>query len=81
MCTVHHHRRASCATAVMLGGRAVNNWHYRFTNGGGTDVTESFQIPVPALLRATSFLGFLRKRRNMRDMRSTLERIKDVVEA
>jgi len=82
MCTVHHHRRASCATAVMLGGRAVNNWHYRFTpNGGGTDVTESFQIPVRALLRATSFLGFLRKRRNMRDMRTTLERIKDVVEA
>jgi hypothetical protein len=68
--------------AVLLGSRAVNNWHYRFTpNGGGTDVTESFQIPVPALLRATSFLGFLRKRRNMRDMRTTLERIKDVVEA
>ena len=68
--------------AVLLGSRAVNNWHYRFTpNGGGTDVTESFQIPVPALLRATSFLGLLRKRRNMRDMRTTLERIKDVVEA
>jgi Polyketide cyclase / dehydrase and lipid transport len=68
--------------AVLLGSRAVNNWHYRFTpNGGGTDVTESFQIPVPALLRATSFVGFLRKRRNMRDMRTTLERIKDVVEA
>jgi hypothetical protein len=68
--------------AVLLGIRAVNNWHYRFTpNGGGTDVTESFQIPIPALLRATSFVGFLRKRRNMRDMRTTLERIKDVVEA
>ena len=44
-------------------------------------MTESFAIPLPALLRATSFLGFLRKRRNMRDMRTTLERIKDVVEA
>jgi hypothetical protein len=36
---------------------------------------------LPAFLRATSFLGFLRKRRNMRDMRTTVERIKDVVEA
>jgi hypothetical protein len=42
-------------------------------------VTESFRIPVPPLLRATSFIGYLRKRRNMRDMR--IERIKDVVEA
>jgi Polyketide cyclase / dehydrase and lipid transport len=68
--------------AVLLGNRAVNNWHYKFTpNGSGTDVTESFRIPVPPLLRATSFMGYLRKRRNMRDMRTTLERIKDVVEA
>ena len=68
--------------AVLLGNRAVNNWHYKFTpNRSGTDVTESFQIPVPALLRATAFLGFLRKRRNLRDMRTTLERMKDVVEA
>ena len=36
---------------------------------------------MPEFLRATSFLGFLRKRRNMRDMRTTLERIKEVVEA
>jgi hypothetical protein len=50
-------------------------------HGSGTDVTESFRVPVPPLLRATSFLGYLRKRRNMRDMRTTLERIKDVVEA
>jgi hypothetical protein len=44
-------------------------------------VTESFWIPVPTILRATAFLGFLRKRRNVRDMRTTLERIRDVVEA
>ena len=68
--------------AVLIGNRAVNNWHYRLTpKGDGTVVTESFWIPVPAVLRATAFLGFLRKRRNMRDMRTTLERIKDVVEA
>ena len=50
-------------------------------NGNGTDVTESFKVPMPEFLRATSFLGFLRKRRNLRDMRTTLERIKAVVEA
>ena len=67
---------------VLVGNRAVNNWRYKFSpNGDGTDVTESFSIPVPAFLRPTSFLGYLRKRRNMRDMRTTLERIKNVVEA
>lgn len=67
---------------VLLGDRAVNTWHYRFTQtDDGTDVTESFRVPVPAWLRATSFLGFLRKRRNLRDMRTTLERIKAVVES
>jgi hypothetical protein len=67
---------------VLVGNRAVNNWRYEFVpNGDGTDVTESFSIPVPAFLRPTSFLGYLRKRRNMRDMRTTLERIKEVVEA
>jgi hypothetical protein len=66
---------------VLLGSRAVNNWHYEFNpNGSGTDVTESFWIPVPPILRATSFLGYPRKRRNMRDMRTTLERIKAYVE-
>jgi hypothetical protein len=66
---------------VLVGNRAVNNWRYDFEpNGEGTDVTESFSIPVPAVLRLTSFLGVLRKRRNMRDMRTTLERIKAVVE-
>ena len=67
---------------VLVGDRAVNNWRYEFSpNGEGTDVTESFSIPVPAFLRPTSFLGYLRKRRNMRDMRTTLERIKGAVEA
>jgi hypothetical protein len=67
---------------VLVGNRAVNNWRYEFVpTGDGTDVTESFSIPVPAFLRPTSFLGYLRKRRNLRDMRTTLERIKDVVEA
>ncbi len=67
---------------VLVGNRAVNNWHYEFTpTEHGTDVTESFWIPVPTILRATAFLGFCRKRRNERDIRTTLERIRDVVEA
>jgi hypothetical protein len=31
-------------------------------------------------MRPTQLLSFLRKRRNIRDMRTTLERIKQVVE-
>ncbi|GFG65131.1 cyclase [Mycobacterium kubicae] len=69
--------------AVFLGERPVNNWHYRLVPAGdGTDVTESFRlnnapwVPIYWLLG-----GFLRKRRNLRDMTKTLHRIKDVVEA
>jgi hypothetical protein len=68
--------------AVLMGDRAVNNWHYEFVpRGDGTDVTESFRTIESALLRPIEFLGYLRKRRNLRDMRTTLERIKKVVEA
>lgn len=68
--------------AVLAGERAVNNWHYAFTpNGDGTDVTESFRTIESPLLRPIEFLGYPRKRRNLRDMRTTLERIKVVVEA
>ena len=68
---------------VLLGGRAVNNWHYAFTpTGQGTDVTESFWIgfddsKVPRILK---FLGEPRRRRNIRDMTKTLQRIKAVIE-
>lgn len=68
---------------VLLGNRPVNNWHYRFVpTGGGTEVTESFRMnegPMTTLFGL--FGGQLRKRRNIRDMRKTLERIKAVVEA
>ena len=69
---------------VLLGDRPVNNWHYRLapSGGGGTDVTESFRLtPAPWLGVYWFFGGFLRKRRNVRDMTKTLNRIKDVVEA
>ncbi|MBJ7339186.1 SRPBCC family protein [Mycolicibacterium sp.] len=68
---------------VLLGDRAVNNWHYRFTPAnGGTEVTESFRMSEGLMTTLFGiFGGQLRKRRNVRDMRKTLERIKAVVEA
>ena len=64
------------------GDQAVNNWHYRFTpRGDGTDVTESFRLNSALPVRVFwMFAGYLRGRRNVRDMRTTLERIKKVVE-
>jgi len=68
--------------AVLAGDRALNNWHYRLEpSGEGTDVTESFWMPKSALMQVFRvFGGFLRERRNKRDMRTTLERIQKVVE-
>jgi hypothetical protein len=68
---------------VLVGDRPVNNWHYRFTpTDGGTEVTEAFRMTDnPALNFYSLLLGRLRTRRNKRDMRKTLERIKAVVEA
>lgn len=64
------------------GDRAINNWHYRLSPAGdGTDVTESFRLNNALPVRVFwTFAGFLRGRRNVRDMRTTLERIKKVVE-
>jgi uncharacterized protein YndB with AHSA1/START domain len=68
---------------VLIGDRPVNNWHYRFEpTATGTDVTESFFMNegvFTTLFRM--FGGQLRRRRNVRDMRKTLEGIKAVVEA
>jgi hypothetical protein len=67
---------------VLLGDKPVNNWHYAFApSGDGTDVTESFRTFESVLLRPIEILAYPRKRRNVRDMRKTLEAIKDVVEA
>lgn len=67
---------------VLAGDRAVNNWHYRLTpSGSGTEVTESFRLIENPLVSLYSLLGGqLRRRRNIRDMRKTLERIKAVAE-
>jgi hypothetical protein len=68
--------------AVLLGDKPVNNWHYRLTpTENGTDVTESFRLIDSVPMKLFSVLGGqLRRRRNIRDMRKTLERVKAVVE-
>lgn len=70
---------------VLVGDRAVNNWHYRLRpsprDPGHTEVTESFHLNPSPLMSVYAVLGGqLRRRRNLRDMRKTLERIKAVVE-
>ena len=67
---------------VLVGDRAVNNWHYRFEpTASGTDVTESFRMNEGLFTSLFGLLGGqLRRRRNIRDMRKTLERIRAVVE-
>ena len=64
------------------GDKAVNNWHYRLAPAGdGTDVTESFRLNSSLPTRVFwMFAGGLRGRRNVRDMRTTLERIRAVAE-
>ena len=62
----------------------VNTWSYRLEPAGaGTDVTESFRMASSPMtdLYYWLFGGWLRQRRNVRDMTKTLHRIKDVAEA
>lgn len=73
---------------VMAGKRPVNTWRYRIEPAGdatgpdGVDVTESFELDRAPVLRAYwAVLGRLRGRTNRQGMRTTLERIKAVVEA
>ncbi len=68
----------------MMGDKAMNTWRYEFAPGagGGTDATESFRLSgkiLPAIWYPLG--GFLRQRRNERDMLRTLERVKAVAEA
>jgi uncharacterized protein YndB with AHSA1/START domain len=61
----------------------LNNWGYRLEpDGHGTKVTEYFRLePKPYLRVYWLVLGFLRGRTNEKGMRTTLERIRSVVEA
>ena len=69
--------------AVMIGGRKTNVWRYAFRAAdGGTDVTESYDLGDNLFTKIWRPLGgFLRDRRNQRDMLRTLERVKAVAEA
>lgn len=64
-------------------GKYLNTWSYVMEpNGAGTDVTESFRLTenLPMKVYWTLF-GWARGRRNTNDMRRTLNRIKEAVEA
>lgn len=69
--------------AVLLGDRPVNNWHYRLTpTADGTEVTESFRLPVRVDHRVLPGVrGLAASAPQHRDMTKTLQRIKDLVEA
>lgn len=62
----------------------INTWRYELApaEGGGTDVTESFQLAdkLPTRIYWTLF-GWARGKTNRDGMRTTLERMKAVVEA
>ena len=65
--------------AVVIRDKPVNTWRYELaaTEGGGTDVTESFRLPDNLFTKVWRPLGgFLRENRNRRDMLRTLERVK-----
>ncbi|MCW2674387.1 MAG: cyclase [Frankiales bacterium] len=68
---------------VELKGRTVNSWRYELAAAGdGTDVTESFALARnPATRLYWLLLGWSRGRTNRAGMRTTLERVKAVVEA
>jgi Polyketide cyclase / dehydrase and lipid transport len=65
------------------GGTTVNTWSYGLApSEGGTDVTESFELPDMLLTRLYwAIVGPARRRTNVNGMRTTLERIKAVVES
>ncbi|WP_420453866.1 SRPBCC family protein [Ilumatobacter sp.] len=70
---------------VVVGGAPVNHWQYDLEPVDGADatvVTESFRLAASPMTRAYwAVLGRWRSGTNERGMRTTLERIRDVVEA
>ncbi|MBU2693661.1 SRPBCC family protein [Pimelobacter sp. 30-1] len=69
--------------AVGLDGNALNTWGYRMqAENGGTSVTEYFRLTPAWFMRGYWLvLGRLRGKTNERGMRTTLERMKAVVES
>ena len=68
---------------VMGGSAVVNTWTYALAVAdGGTDVTESFRLAPKLPMRIYwLLLGWARGKTNREGMRTTLNRIKAVVEA
>ena len=71
------------AFGVGNGDTPLNVWRYRLKPvGATTDVTESFELVDNFGMRLYWLvLGWARGKRNANDMRTTLERVKAVVEA
>lgn len=69
--------------AVGLDKNPINTWGYRLeADGEGTRVTEYFRLTPAWYIRGYWMaLGQLRARTNERGMRTTLERVKKVVES
>jgi hypothetical protein len=63
-------------------GAILNTWRYQLEpSAGGTDVTESFELPRAPLTRLYWLIaGSARSRTNLDGMRTTLEKIKAVGE-
>jgi hypothetical protein len=64
------------------GGRVLNTWRYQLVpRAGGTDVTESFELPRTLITRLYWLLaGWARGRANLAGMRTTLERLRTAAE-
>src|SRR3954453_17893057 len=80
--TVCEPNRAFEFAVMMSKDRSVNNWGYRLGPGNnGTDVNAYFRLTEnPGTRIYGALLGRLRGRTNENGMRTTLERIKAVVE-
>lgn len=67
---------------AVVGAGPLNNWGYRLRErDGGTEVTEYFRLEPKFVMKAYwTLLGWSRSRTNERGMRTTLERMKAVVE-
>ena len=78
-----HVRRNGRGPVYWTKCRIVATWRYELQpNGDGTDVTESFELADTAMNRIYwKLAGRARGRTNRNGMRTTLERVKDVVEA
>lgn len=67
---------------AVIGAGPMNNWGYRLSErDGGTEVTEYFRLEPTLVVKAYwTLFGWTRGKTNHEGMRTTLERMKAVVE-